>query len=159
MAWDPGIWTTTVEGIVIGVTAGLLLKLIHIGSSWCYRREQIGYIRRILEDGRNEIYSYRTIPRPDNHEVILPANYLRLPRYEHMNRDVLSALRNRCLCMKYDEIYQIEKTLLIFDNIVKDRYSELTAPPLQEYKRLFNVFEKVKWLKLHPKMPDANAEE
>ena len=43
-------WTKVVEGIIVGVTAGLILSGVQFAVNWCIERQQIGYINEIFSN-------------------------------------------------------------------------------------------------------------
>ena len=155
-AFADGAPPKIVEGIVIGVTAGIFLKLIDfIGNRFFYRKEQIRYVQGLFEKSREQIYSCKTFPHPNPQKPDVAVHDIRWEFYKKLRVDVLSALRERCACMSYDQTYTIKKAFHILEFLGEQE----RKATLQIYKRFFNELEAVRWLRLPPKEPDADAEE
>ena len=168
-----GMMPKIVEGIVIGVAAGIVLQIINYGTHRLHQRSQINHLRMLLEEGREAIYGAQAIQHPKTPDQLISVHPIRWALYENFRLDVFSTLRERCANMNYDQIAAVRKAFRSLEIPVEKmkqmkkarqaeesedvETSEDVFPPLELYERLFKTLEDMKWLKLSIKRPAPSA--
>lgn len=140
------------SGILIGFGAGMALKSFDLGVYWIKQKRQKRYIHKLLTDGRETVYN--SIPNS-----VLDIDTTRWIIFKFLRTEVLSALRERCTCMTYDQIQDVR---LAFQNMeMLERLVETTTKPpkLKHYLPFFHMLENIPWLKLVPKDHPEGTEE
>lgn len=150
-----------IQGVVIGVSAGLVLQGINWGVSQYHRSEQIRYLRTLLEDARWEIYGVKPLSHPENPEQFLSVHVMRWAQYELFRLRVFSALRERCVNMTYDQIHAVRMAFRDLEIVLEKakQAGKTVQPPLELYKRFFERLHGLKWLQLPPMNPPPWADE
>ena len=137
------------EGIVIGVTSGIILSLFFWTTgrieNRIERRDQIRYLASVIETSRGLIYSAETI------EITLGSKKQRLERddirktyYDDMRRQVDSILQGRASRLSYDEINEVRNVFYT------DLYPTVVLND-KGYNNIFGKLESIEWLKLSPR--------
>ena len=148
------------EGVVIGVTAGLVLKLIEIFFNRRNKREQTIYIRKLLIDKRGQIYGLRKrysadADEPNSEDFLRFVASARWEFYQELKFDLLSALQNRCVNMNYDQIASVRKALRLVEELTVK--NQLMAN-LKVYRMFFESLEELEWLEFPAEVLDEEED-
>ena len=141
------------EGIVIGVSSGLVLSLalwiVELVKRKYERRDQIRYIAGILARDRDRILGAETLPGPDGSGIKeVPKVQLRLVLYDGMRKELDGVFVGRASRLSFDQIAELKKPFFILDDNFNFKQAFLHND--QQCRNLFETLEAIKWLKLPP---------
>ena len=135
------------EGVVIGVSAGIILSLFFWARDFVKRRierrDQIRYLASLIANFRELIYSAETIHISAISQT-LTRDQIRKAHYDDMRRQLDSVLQGRSSCLSFDEINEVK---LVF---FTDLYPTVRLND-KAYEGIFGKLESIKWLKLPPR--------
>ena len=149
-----------IQGIAIGLTVGVVLKLVEFGTHVWLRRGEICHIRKLVENARDRIYGAKAIPPSPGELFSVSVNEVRWVIYQSFHKNLISALRERCGHMSYDQIHSVNDAFLhleFVEGLEKVNSQKVAAPSV--YFRLFKQLENIEWLGLPPIQPPSDAEE
>ena len=101
---------TIIEGIVIGCSSEVILTIFHHVMNLRKRYDQVKFIKKIIHEGRCRVLSKETQQRSIGTHAITPNEYgthLRIVYFEHMCREMKSALDGRTSRMKYEQVHEL----------------------------------------------------
>ncbi|MCY3726506.1 MAG: hypothetical protein OXF95_07720 [Rhodobacteraceae bacterium] len=147
------------EGLVIGTGAGLttaiLIGLYSFTVNKYKRREQIGFIRNIVNRKMQEIISVQELEAPDKSRI--NPGTIRYAIYQSFQRELHTLFLHRSTKLKYHEKYSIELILENFDGILKNLTLEKSKfIPLEFAEKLQEEFMALKWLGMPKKRGKRN---
>ena len=148
-----------ITGIVVGVSAGLILSAFAYAKQYIdnkmERRDQIRYIRQIVEDFQENILSAQQMASaPDAPPPLanMPdaVHQLRWVRTEHAYERIVRTLEGRASTLTFDEKKQL---LDAFGWYLQFRPGGLFGEEVRllgeaQYHNIFDRLEAIKWLKL-----------
>ena len=136
-----------IEGVVIGVSSGLILSLFvwvkDFANKRVERREQIKYLAQLIAKYRDLIYNAETVYLPPMNREVQRSEFCKA-YYEDMRRQLEAAFQNRTSRLSYDEIKKVRDAF----------YTDLFPTVVLNDKAYNNIFEElksIKWLKLLPR--------
>ena len=136
-----------IEGIVIGVSSGIILSLFFGGKNYINkhveRRDQIKFLAQILVKNRDLIFNAKSMRHPLS-GIEAKREEVRKAYFEDMRRQLESVLQNRASRLSYDEIKEVKDIFFtdLFPDVVLNE---------KGYESIFNNLEAIKWLNLPPR--------
>ena len=142
-----------IEGLVIGVGAGVTTAVILGVYRWVIRRsnrrEQISYIRDIILDHRERIFSAVDIPPSANFKEGIAADFLRFIYFRDLESGLRVALSSRATALNYQEESSLRKVLADGERMMTDlTLSEKKVLPEPIADSFFESLQKLSWLGL-----------
>ena len=90
--------TTFFEGVVIGITSGIILSIIFLVNDFTIKRleklDQIKYIRQIIENSRDDIYNAEPLHTAED-DKFYTTEQMRRASYDRMRRMVGDVLQKK----------------------------------------------------------------
>ena len=138
------------EGMTVGVSAGLMLGLLHwlksVVQARYERRGQIRHLARTIEHARDMIYTASDLDfteHPIGRRV--SKDELRKAYLRELHRQIQQILSGRAGHLKFDEIQQVSQVF-----IVVELYPSW-VPNERGYDGIFKQLTSIQWLKLQPR--------
>ena len=136
-----------IEGVVIGVSSGLILSLFFGGKDFVNKRierqDQIKYLVQLITKYRDLICKADTEYLPAVGQKAQKSE-LRKAYYDDLRRQLEAALQNRTSRLSYDEIKEVRDVFFtdLFPSVVLND---------EGYNNIFEGLKSIKWLKLPPR--------
>ena len=133
-----------IEGVVIGITVGVILELFRLLRMIYLRKKQIGYLRKIIEKAKQDIHGADS-PPPER------SASGKLSMYEWLISELNIILKNRAEGLSDEQRYDLSSFVANHERMRTGLpLLSRDVPPLLEFYEQ-NVFPKLhamKWLKL-----------
>ena len=145
------------KGLIIGVGAGItttfLVGVWRVFTRCGERREQIAYIRKIILENTEKIWSefeFKNLPAGKS----IPADAVRYVFFREFQTRLEVAISSRTNALSYKQISSLQNFISDIKRILTDStLNEKKILPLPIFKEVYKQLEEEKWLRL-PKRVD-----
>lgn len=153
------ITSQIITGVIIGVSAGLILSAVldirQRVIRWIERRDQIKYIRQIAENFQEQILSAEhVVSAPNAPPSLTPdaVHQIRWAYLESAHSQVVSTLDGRASTLSFDEKMQVRNAFYEYEQFRALGISVLLP---NQCHMIFDKLEAIEWLKV--KIVDRTA--
>ena len=144
------------QGIVIGVSAGIVTSIILGICSWLIRwrdrREQVRYVRHLVVRHMRTMVSAARLPPPERGKDSVPADLVRFAHFRVFEAEIDAAVAHRTSTLSYKQVYSLQRVVRTMKNVMTDLPLQQTLP-LPIANSMWEKFQQVEWLNLPQDLP------
>ena len=145
------------QGIIVGVSAGIVTSVILGIYSWLVRRrdrlEQVRYIRHFVTTHMRTILKATTLPSPEQGKNEIPADMVRFASFREFQAEIDATVSHRASALSYMEIHSLQKIMKTTSKSMTDlTLQERKVLPLSIAESIWDNFQKLEWLDLPGKL-------
>ena len=135
-----------IEGVVIGITVGVILEFCRFLRMIYLRKKQIGYLRKIIEKAKQDIHGAGSLPP----EISARG---KLSMYQWLISELRIILKDRTEGLSDEQRYDLSSFVANHERMIQELFQgreQSPGPALLQFHEQ-NVFPKLhamKWLKL-----------
>ncbi len=140
------------SGLIIGIGAGITTSLI-LGArrqfiKYLDRREQIQYIRDLIETKIEQILSTKDYPPPTHNQKPYSANHARLAFYRELEDALQTSIIYRSTSLTYKEVFSLQKILTDVNRLLSPFETTGIFPHLIADEHFYQKLKNLNWLGL-----------
>ena len=140
-----------VEGVVTGVGAGVVVALILGVYGWvqrsCRRREQIHYIRTVIEKAEDDIQQAGPLVPGEGEALQANTDQVRFTIYQWLMRILTIALEDRSGALSYKQRYELKEFIMNLEGLTGMFPAGRVPGGMRFYEQnVFNKLYSLEWL-------------
>ena len=140
-----------IEGVVIGITVGVILELFRFLRMIYLRKKQIDYLRETIKKAKQDIQNMQGVGSPPPEISISPLELItrgKIIVYQWLISELKTILKDWAEGLSYKQRYDLSSFVTNHERMRQDLFQG-RAPSLDFYeKTVFSNLRTIKWLKL-----------
>jgi len=145
------------QGIIVGVSAGVVTSAILGIRSWLFRwrarREQVRHIRHLVATHMQTILQAAALPPPVQGEKGIPADIVRFSYFRAFQAQLDATVSHRASALSYTETYSLQEITKTTSKTMTDlTLQERKVLPLPMAESMWHCFRDLEWLDLPKKV-------